>query len=338
MLWVDAFSTLHTGLNNVKCRFTALAVPKQYSSLKLEQGKGFPYQQVKERPVCLFNSQSVCMLVREVELIRTFLKLNECFDFLTNEPIERSFHQPLSDKPWTHCSRTKVMKCVDLHSVVLSKIDTSVSERKVVSSVKPIGKKWRLFMQWLEKSSLSTQVQGLGSLKSTLTRFHATHNSYSLPRHLKPRALGVVLSSIVKIARRSRTWQWASGHKRSRSEECIWRVLGGWRKLQKNRSLLFPLLLRRKKYFTNPLCLPHWERKTSPRSTALVNRIGLRPFLRACCYPAQVPSSATAVEADFAVRPKAPQYTREVLKRTESLIVLKASPTQALGCAGVAED
>ena len=32
----------------------------------------------------------------------------------------------------------------------------------------------------------------------------------------------------------------------------------------------FSLLLKRKKYFTNPSCLPHWQRKTSPRSTALV--------------------------------------------------------------------
>ena len=42
----------------------------------------------------------------------------------------------------------------------------------------------------------------------------------------------------------------------------------------------FPLPLKRKKYFTNLSCVPHWERKTSPRSTALVNRIGLQPFLR----------------------------------------------------------
>ena len=33
--------------------------------------------------------------------------------------------------------------------------------------------------------------------------------------------------SIVENARKSCTWQWASGHIRSRSEECIWRVLGG---------------------------------------------------------------------------------------------------------------
>ena len=146
------------------------------------------------------------------------------------------------------------------------------------------------------------------------------------------------LNVIVKIARKSRTWQWASGNIRSRSEECIWRVLGGWWKLQKIARFSFPLLLKRKKYFTNPSCLPHWERKTSQRSTAIVNRIDLQPFLRTCWYPAQVPSSATAIEADFAVRPKARQYTREVLKRTESLIVPKSSPTQALGCAGVAED
>ena len=96
--------------------------------------------------------------------------------------------------------------------------------------------------------------------------------------------------------------------------------------------------LKRKKYFTSPSCVPHWERKTSPRSTALVNRIGLQPFLRTRLYPALVLCSATAVEADFAVRPKVRQYTREVLKQTESLIVPKTSPTQALGCAGVAED
>ena len=34
-------------------------------------------------------------------------------------------------------------------------------------------------------------------------------------------------SDIVENARKSGTWQWASGHIRSRSEECIWRVLGG---------------------------------------------------------------------------------------------------------------
>ena len=39
-------------------------------------------------------------------------------------------------------------------------------------------------------------------------------------------------------------------------------------------------LLKRKECFTNPSCLPQWERKTSPRSTALGNRIDLQPFLR----------------------------------------------------------
>ena len=75
-----------------------------------------------------------------------------------------------------------------------------------------------------------------------------------------------------------------------------------------------PLLLKRKKYFTNPSCVPHWERKTSPRSTALVNRISLQPFLRTRSYPAPVLCSATAVGADFAVRLKARQDTRQVLK------------------------
>ena len=103
--------------------------------------------------------------------------------------------------------------------------------------------------------------------------------------------------SVVKNARKSRTWQWASGHIHSRSEECMWRVLGGWRKLKKSLSLLFPLLLKRKKYFTIPSCLPHWDKKASLRSTALVNWISLEPFLRTRQYPALVLCSATAVEA-----------------------------------------
>ena len=40
-------------------------------------------------------------------------------------------------------------------------------------------------------------MQGLGSFKSTLTRLYATHHSFSLPepRQIKPRALGVILST-----------------------------------------------------------------------------------------------------------------------------------------------
>ena len=52
-------------------------------------------------------------------------------------------------------------------------------------------------MQWLEISSGFTQVQGLGSFKSTLTGLYATHHSFSLPepRQIKPRALGIILST-----------------------------------------------------------------------------------------------------------------------------------------------
>ena len=52
-------------------------------------------------------------------------------------------------------------------------------------------------MHWLEKSSGFTQVQGLGSFKSTLTRLYATHHSFTLhePRQIKPRALGVIIST-----------------------------------------------------------------------------------------------------------------------------------------------
>ena len=39
---------------------------------------------------------------------------------------------------------------------------------------------------------------------------------------------------------------------------------------KKSTRFSFPLLLKRKMYFTNPSCLPHRQRKTSPRSTALV--------------------------------------------------------------------
>ena len=80
------------------------------------------------------------------------------------------------------------------------------------------------------------------------------------------------------------------------------------------------------------------KNQSEKHSTSKLNRFAAIPPHMLVSWPAQVPSSATAVEADFAVRPKARQYTREVLKRTESLIVPKTSPTQALGCAGVAED
>ena len=114
--------------------------------------------------------------------------------------------------------------------------------------------------------------------------------------------------------------------------------IGRLTKVKKITRFSFPLLLKRKKYFTNPSCLPHWQRKTSPRSTALVSRIGLQPFPpHTLVSRTIVPCSATAVEADFGVRPKARQYMRQVLKRTESLIVPKTSHTQALGSADAAE-
>ena len=60
-------------------------------------------------------------------------------------------------------------------------------------------------------------------------------------------------------------------------------------KVKKITRFSFPLLLKRKKYFTNPSCLPHWQQKTSPRSTALVSRISLQPFLSTRWYPAAGP-------------------------------------------------
>ena len=75
----------------------------------------------------------------------------------------------------------------------------------------------------------------------------------------------------------------------------------------------------------------------SEKHSTSYSRIGLQPFLRTRWHPALVLCSATAVEADFGVRPKVRQYTRQVLKRTESLVVPKTSHTQALGSADTAE-
>ena len=113
------------------------------------------------------------------------------FWFLNERTIERSFHQPVSDKPRTHCSRTKVMKCVDLNSVVLSKINACVSERKVVCRLEKSGD----FHAMIREKFCFTQVQGLRSFKSTLTRLHVLHHSKSLPHQIKLRAPGVELST-----------------------------------------------------------------------------------------------------------------------------------------------
>ena len=89
------------------------------------------------------------------------------------------------------------MKCV--HSVVLSKINVCVSERKEVCTavVNRLEKSVVFHAMIREKFWVFIQVQGLGSFKSTLTRLYATHHSFSLPepRQIKPRALGVILSS-----------------------------------------------------------------------------------------------------------------------------------------------
>ena len=81
------------------------------------------------------------------------------------------------------------MKCV--HSVVLSKINACVSGRKVVCS-KQIDEKLKLLCNDQRKVLFSLKVR---SFKSKLTRLCATHHSYSLSRQIKPRALGVVLST-----------------------------------------------------------------------------------------------------------------------------------------------
>ena len=105
-----------------------------------------------------------------------------------------------------------------------------------------------------------------------------------------------------------------------------------------------------KTYYSRSCLLPDYSSSTLVSTTlscpvveswvgnnTLDSRIGLQPFLRTRWYPALVPCSTTAVEADFGVRPKVRQYTRQVLKRTESLIVPKTLHTQALGSADAAE-
>ena len=83
---------------------------------------------------------------------------------------------------------------------------------------------------------------------------------------------------------------------RRNESEGYWAADESWKKITR---FSFPLLLKCKMGFRNPSCLPHRERKTSPRSTALVNRISLQPFLRTRKYPALLLRSATDVEADF---------------------------------------
>ena len=61
-------------------------------------------------------------------------------------------------------------------------------------------------MHWFEKSSGFTQVQGLGSFKSTQTRLYATHHSFSLPepRQIKPRALNLIIGVILSTSKSRR--------------------------------------------------------------------------------------------------------------------------------------
>ena len=114
--------------------------------------------------------------------------------------------------------------------------------------------------------------------------------------------------------------------------------VGRLTKVKKITRFSFPLLLKRKQVLHKSFVFTSLATKNeSEKHSTSYNRIGLQPFLRTRWYPALVPCSATAVEADFGVRPKVRQYTRQVLKRTKSLIVPKTSHTQALGSADTAE-
>ena len=127
--------------------------------------------------------------------------------FFNERTIECSLHQPLSDEACTHCSKTKVMKWV--HSVVLSKINACVSERKVVCSVK---RKVETFMQWHREKFCFHLSAGLGVVQvNTDKTFYATHHSHSLPRQIKPRALGMTVALSTSKLRRgssSNMHQW----------------------------------------------------------------------------------------------------------------------------------
>ena len=72
------------------------------------------------------------------------------------------------------------MKCV--HSVVLSKINACVSERKVVcTAVVNRLEKSVDFHAMIRETFWFHSSAGLGVVKSLLTRLYATHHSFSLP-------------------------------------------------------------------------------------------------------------------------------------------------------------
>ena len=109
-------------------------------------------------------------------------------------------------------------------------------------------------------------------------------------------------------------------------------------KFKKITRFSVPLLLKRKS--TSQMLRAYLTGKgnqSEKHSTSKPNRFATIPS-HTLVSPALVLCSATAVGADLAVRPKAMQYMRQVLKRTESLIVPNTSPTQALACADAAED
>ena len=114
--------------------------------------------------------------------------------------MERSFHQPQSGKPCTHCSGTKVMKCVDLHSLVLSKMNACVSERNVVCSVNRLEKSGDWHAMIREKFCFQSGA-GLGVIQVNADKASCNASFHSIPRQIKPRTLGpeVILSTCMQI-------------------------------------------------------------------------------------------------------------------------------------------
>ena len=93
------------------------------------------------------------------------------------------------------------MKCVDLRSVVLSKITVCVSERKVVCSVEQVGEKWRLSWNDWKKTSVSLNCRAWGAFKSThnsLSDQAKSTESYSVPPNHVGYAVPTVATSWIK--------------------------------------------------------------------------------------------------------------------------------------------
>ena len=118
------------------------------------------------------------------------------FWFLNEQTMERSFHQPLSNH--AHAAAEQRLWCVQ--SVVLSKTNACVSERKVVCSVE---EKWRLSCNYLRKVLFSLKCRASGRLSQHWQGFmQLIILVVYLVSSSQEHALGVVLSRSTSKSRR----------------------------------------------------------------------------------------------------------------------------------------